>query len=310
MKRRDVFTTNLIAVIVTLLGLLISNQGALQLAPEILPWIYWMLAICGAIFTFIYLVDISNAIRTERRRLQRLERRTKALPTFVVLTYRRDHFTFFADGSARLQWIFDIDGSEADTQTTEILFPILAEIHEGDQDGKPADNTVKIEKFSINGLEVANPQRFYAPREHRKRIGTPEDGIGGLLELGILKVPVQFEEGKTRHRVVLELLLTEAFANLLEVEHVYIDVPIVTESLEVVLDSPDGRISHLWDKEKTLVAALGVVDMTDPDETHRQRHRWREGEDGKLVWSTESPKLGYRYRIRFQLDGADRKPPA
>jgi hypothetical protein len=299
-KIRDIILSSLITLTVTLLGLLLKAPGITQIERG---WIYSALsglAVCGI---FIILNKLIVDLREEAHRVretQQLGRWSQCLPSFVVMNDRRDHFVFDEEGNATLHWSFDIDGALSGAKPEEILWPIFAEVT---PDLKSIREAVKVEAFSVDGIAM-NPKQVYLPQEIRERIIPAKDEIGHLMGFGVLRIPLRFEPGRTRRRINLTLRLEKSFTNLAKVEHVYVDVPILTHRLTTVLEySGKGRISLVMvGDDPPLIATLGMVDTLDPGETYTQRDRCQPSDDGKLVWTTDYPKLGYRYKLRFFVD--------
>ncbi|HEX7180361.1 MAG TPA: hypothetical protein VF756_00855 [Thermoanaerobaculia bacterium] len=303
MRLRHIIASALIPLAVGLLGMVIADLNVFKIDETALPWIYALAVGCIGVSILIYLHELLQNLRAATKELEEKEQliaHTKALPSFVFMKNRCDRFIFDREGTATLLWSFEIDGSLSKAETTEILFPIFAEIGPEAQSFKTA---IKVEALTVDGKRM-NPKQTYIPLEAREKIGASADDMGQRMEFGALKVPVVFSRGGTLCKVELKLKLENSFPNLSKREFVYVDVPIVTEQIKVILESAtEGRIAFLpWQKDDTLIATSGMVENRDPGETHRQRNRWRQTEEKTLVWQTDYPKLGYRYKLSFYLD--------
>jgi hypothetical protein len=279
--------TNVLVAVLTAVGIIIAQDKVFQNDPKFFIWLCYLIVAAGTVFlASMHLRIAYNDLAASRRRAEHLE----AIPSFVVMENRRDHFQIHDSGSAKIKSSFDLS-TDVDGVLREIMFPIFAE-----RPTATNNSPVKVERVVVDGRDEM-PAESYFPLQVRHLFKSKAGSLP--VEYGVLKVPVQLQRGMHSH-VEFELTL-DAFHNRFVKEFAIVDIPYITKALEVVIECPDGYMVRPCEPvDETIVATSSIVENKDPSETASQRHEWRTS-GRSLVWTTEHPKLGYRYKVYFHL---------
>jgi hypothetical protein len=101
----------------------------------------------------------------------------------------------------------------------------------------------------------------------------------------------------------MEFTLLGAFANSAFGDYVIVDIPYLTEALEVEIKSANTAkrvlLARKDEKGQTIDAYGEMMDMYDHHESQFQTDRAKQVND-MVIWESEDPKLGYRYWIWFR----------
>jgi len=279
---------SLVSVVVTLLGVVITEASGLNEAGFVLPLAYGSLGVALFILAGIYGNAFLADLRAERRKLHFGTLVNRAIPKLVVFAKREDILTIRADGNANLEWRFDLVAPRREA-ISELTFPIYGEVD--DLSAAPTD-FVEIECVEVNG-EVQTGK--LEPRELRKSL---TKGRPSLL-YSVLRVPVDLGVGKESCSLRVRLGLKGIFPRVADWEAFYVDIPYLTEELQVTVRSDAGRVRRPLRDGAVVTAMSGLMEVFDDAESASQAVRCNPVGEA-LVWKTRTPKLGYRYQVRFQ----------
>jgi hypothetical protein len=283
---------SLLSVVVTLLGVVITEASGLNEAGFVLPLAYGSLGVALFILAGIYGNAFLFDLRAERRKLHFGTLVNRAIPKLVVFAKREDVLTIGENGNASLEWRFDLVAPRGEP-ISELTFPIYGEVD--DLSTAQAD-FVEIECVEVNA-EVQTG--VLEPRELRESLTT---GRPSLL-YSVLRVPVDLGDGKESCSLRVRLRLKGIFPRAADWEAFYVDIPYLTEELQVTLRSQAGRVQRPLGDGAVVRAMSGLMEVPDDAESASQAVRCNP--IGRaLVWKTSTPKLGYRYQVRFQCQSS------
>jgi hypothetical protein len=293
---REILLTNIIVLTFSIIGGLIAIQGAIPPA-HLVYFLYVSFGLCMFSLILVYLNIMTRQFIRIKREAELTQMVLNALPTFYRMTRRQDRFVVGDTGSVTLHWDFDLE-MDLEEPLRDILFPVFAECH---KPGEGHGSAVVIDTLTVNGRSE-NVGHCYSP----KQIRAPFHGVTGgnepSMEFGILKVPVDFVRGKGRCSIAVQMTIHNAFPNVLSKEFVIVDIPSITERLEVIIEGSAGYLVRPSDLvDDTILATVSTVEFRDLAETHKQNRNWQVKNDS-IVWNCEFPKIGYRYLVFFRIE--------
>lgn len=227
-----------------------------------------------------------------------------AVPTVVVFKRQHVAITVGEQGEAELEWTLDVELDPVNPPR-ELRIPLWKEIPSESAAGRG----VSVLSIKVEGREHLRPgQNPYELIEVRRRFGS-----GLWSEFGVLRIPLIY--GMTRQLVQARVNLATAFPRVadrggdawtLEIGH-------LTEMVEVTVRPRIGYgqvITMPPPVEEAIRCGSAIsVGGIDYEETLLRSQEYREvEEDGgtHLEWKGWRPKLGYLYRVRFQILPTDR----
>jgi hypothetical protein len=289
---------SLISIAATLLSVLISISTGISNSRYAVPALYVFLvstlALCAGIYLSAYLQDLKVA-RRDFANAQLLER---VVPTFIMFRRRVDTFSVERDGDAMLTWDFELSSSLG-ASLTELNFPIVAEYE--DVIIREESPLVVAEYVETNG-ERQDASDAYRVMERHALLSDKGVPTRRLTEHALLRVPIALEDDSSVCRVRVTLRFCQLFRMPQDRKWLIIDVPYSTERLTVTINSPGQTVRRdLRQGGVTLAAAASLLNTTDVVETSKQNQLCRQI-GSSIVWETESAKIGYRYRLFFQLE--------
>jgi hypothetical protein len=284
---RSALIASLLSVVITLLGVVITEASGLDEVDRVLPLAYGGLVVALLALSGVYVSAYVSDLRAERRGLHFGTLVNRAIPTLVTFSRREDVLTMKDNGDANLEWRFDLVAPQEEA-ISELTFPIYGEV----ADAEKSSDFVEIESVEVNGQ-----QRSGVLEQRELRRSLREDRPSLLYS--VLRVPVDLGEGEERCSLRVRLQLNGIFPRAADWEAFYVDIPYLTEDLRVILRSEDSRVQRPLDGGGVVKAMSGLMEVSDEAESASQTTRCHQvGET--LIWTTITPKLGYRYQVRFQ----------
>ncbi len=290
---RGALTASLLSILVTLLTVLVTARSGLDqrvlVQVLVLLGISATLTALGFVYAHAYLQDL-RSVKAELLAADLVER---AIPRYVTFKKRLDVLTVQRNGDATLEWHFVLESRPEDS-ISELSFPCFAET----APGKPEWTAISVASIRVNGVDQTTVDTF-TPVERRIQVV----GARGpqLIEYGLLRVPVQLEDGRRRSEVKVVLDLSDVFPASDRLETFYVDIPYITEELRVVVRGKDVPALRSPHAPHAVTAESGLMTTNDPTEAIKQSPLCRQVGD-ELIWETTSPKMSYRYKVSFRLD--------
>jgi len=286
---------SILSIIVTLLSVLISVSFGTHNANYAIPAVYIGLVVSlmalGAIYLAAYRVDLA---RTQND-IRDAERLSRVVPTLITFRRRSDTLVVERDGNGILTWDFELS-SDPSVTVTELNFPFYLEVPSKNAPPRP----VIIDSVEVNG-EFHEPQGVYEFVERRVPVSHGGTTAAYLVEYGRLRVPVDLGQGREICRVRVRIKLYGVLLTHVPTNYLLVDIPYVTEQLVVTIMSPSSTVrKYLGRGGVALEVSAGLMDTPDPTEIAIQNHQCRQAGPA-LIWETDSSKLGYRYKLYFQL---------
>jgi hypothetical protein len=221
----------------------------------------------------------------------------RVIPTLVTFTRREDQLIVDTNGDGILTWTFHLV-ADLGRDISELTFPVYVEIPLK----QIVDRAITVEAVEVNG-ESRDPTGMY--REVEKRYPDnrlPDDPE--MIQYAQVTIPVPLRRGQAECQIRVRLRLWNTFPHLKTAEALFVDIPYVTEQLRVEISAEQHlvRIPYHEPEEPTSAvrAASSLMQTFDSDESLLQSRLCKERE-GRLVWITNSAKLGYHYRVYFRL---------
>jgi|SRR5580692_5911504 hypothetical protein len=255
----------------------------------------WFWVIPLAIIVLTYLVTATLDLREQYVRLGATVDRLKALPTSLIMTARRDEFTIFPDKSCQLDYHFTVD-CDPQAAINALHFPIMSNINpDGSNDGRQVD--------VISVIVNRRPFLVKDVYEQRRKIFFLDLNDNAVpMRFGVVKAPINFEPGTRTYDVHIALRLIGTFDNIYDHEYVIVDVPYLTQSLEVAIRFDGGSIEQSQSGKSAIEAYSEFVDLYDDAESLRQLKNLSYEGEHKILWKCTYPNLAYRYRIWFRCE--------
>jgi hypothetical protein len=286
----------LITNIATLL-LSVSLEKSGYVADSLRGHAEWFWIIPLAIILLSYLVTATLDLRDQYVRLGATVDRLKALPRSLIMSTRRDEFTIFPDKSCQLNYHFKVD-CDPQASINALHFPIMSNINpDGSDDGR------RIEVISV----IVNRRSFQVDTvyEQRRKIffaGTIDNPVP--MQFGVVKAPINFEPGVRTYDVHIALRLIGSFDNIYDHEYAIVDVPYLTQTLDVVIRFDAGSIEQGQSQsDKSAIEAYSeFVNLYDGAESLRQLKNLSYEGEHRILWKCTYPNLAYRYRIWFKCE--------
>jgi hypothetical protein len=292
---RNTFVASVISVLITLLAVVASDANDLKEADKVLPVVYVLIALASAVLIGVYAEAFIREFRAERKKLKFATLLTNTTPTFVSFTSREDLLTLRASGDATLEWHFELSVPQ-DISITNLPIPIYTVIDtESDGGGDYDWGRISLETVEVNG-EVQNSGQL---SRQELRLAQVQDRPS--FQRWVLNVPVDLGEGKGSCSLKIRLTLRGVFTSAGDIETFYVDIPYLTESLIVTVCAPECKVREPIDIG-AIHAASASMEAEDAREAVSQSEKCR-AVGPALVWKTAAPKMGYRYMLRFRVEG-------
>lgn len=243
------------------------------------------------------------SLYVENSQLIRKHKSIESIPQFIRFIHRRDVVTIVDAETVHYNYSVTIE-TKREEACTSLLLPIEFDLGFTKKDKDDRDffrNAVEMVYLEVDGRRkpIDSTVQF---RELRKVIpDSAHDIHKGVTIYGLLDIPVPLGIGYTRCKVELEFIARKAFSKLFQREFIYIDIPYVTESMDIrIKGAGELRVRGVEGESGEIVEAkshfLQRVDHAETLEEKKNLHEWQTG----IVWRTQYPKIGYRYVIWFQ----------
>ncbi len=238
-----------------------------------------------------------------------------SVPTMVRFRSRIDRLTVASDGSGTLKWFFEIERGACRQNLASLELPVFFEevTNLGDLvAGRLAESApnfpVQIVEVVADGQDRTDEVELTLD-EVRSSIGTHR-----CFEYGRISVPVRWTDQRPRTTLEITMHINRlSFPGSDRVDgSLVVDVPYVTDVLRVEIEhesSNDSIAPLLSSKQQSnfrpVVATSALMPLQDQVETEAESGRLAT-DAGRLVWATDSPKVGYRYEIHYRSISHDR----
>jgi hypothetical protein len=286
------FTASLVAIAISTLTFLLSQLdvgGGLATAV-----VYVFFAAAVATLVLVQLKERAQELRDAKEDLDLEETVKETIPTNLWFRRRTDVLTLGDGGDAELEWDFEL-ALPGDDGESRLNFPIFAE-----SDGSDTEYPIAVKSIKVDGV-ARETRDALEPIEFRKSLvpGRPSS------QYAVLTVPVGLGpmHGDSC-RVQITLAFNGVFRNAFDDDSWSVDIPHVTESLEVTIRAPQKRVGLPVNTDNPVEAISALMDVPDHEESTEQSKQSDYVEDS-LHWKTTSPKLGYRYKVHFRVESRD-----
>lgn len=274
---------NIIVVVISLLATALSSKILDEKKVDF--FCFLLICVLSEVVVVIYLfcavteLKEQNKIKREQGYLQQV------LPHLLFFSKRNDFFTVLPNGDGELLWSFHII-KEAEELLQFLYFPVSFERKKDDFNLERM--YVKIIGSKLDGKNcLAN----YNIKSVSHEMELP-------VELGYIEIPVLLDIGKKEFDLDIHIKIEGLFKNFETKEFVYVDVPYVTESLEVKISVSSGYNINICNP--FFEACEEGSQNSDSAEISRQMSKCDIISD-RIQWRTLYPKLGYRYKIQFRV---------
>ena len=299
-SRRRQFTTafvaSIVSIVVTLLGIVLTQASASRNGRYAVPALYVFivagLLLLGLLHLRAYIGDLFEI----RRGLRDYEIFRRSVPTLVTFRNREDTLTVEPSGDGLLAWSFELVANSLE-HIVELTFPIYVEVPADD----PPPQPITVEQIEVNGRRRSITD-VYKPIEKRHPLDRPTDERV-VIEYGLLRVPVELEAGRRFCRVRVTMRLAKAYLHQFRLDPLFIEIPYVTEKLCVRVRSRGLSVRPRPEEAggPTVMAMSSQMHTFDPTDSTKQSNLCKE-HGGELLWETDSPKLGYQYKVFFRVE--------
>jgi len=254
----------------------------------------------------LYLMEAIHDYKTEHRQLKSVleaDKSRHAIPRYIRVTERRDKLVVDELGNATLEWLFVVTGLDK-SNTRSLELQIYSE-HKQVDSKLPGDNfksNIEIVEMKVAGQKIETASEAYTPLEIRYPIA----GEHHPMEFGILRVPTDLSniEALAPTEIRMTMRLKDTFFRAQKMDFFVVEIPQLTNKISVTLESKNQDYIVIvppdaWDEK--IKAQMGHSGTLDTAETLSQSDKVFQSSDGKLIWESEYPKLGYRYLLSFRL---------
>lgn len=271
---------NLIVIIISLLATWLSYSTLdVELNKKLC---FWLIIVLSEIVILIYMYCAIEELKEQNNVKKEQELLLQVLPHLLFFLERKDLFTIMLNGDGELLWNFHIK-KEVEGPIS-LYFPVSFERQESDFDEK--NEYVTIVNSLLNGKK-------WSAKYTTKSISHKEKYP---FETGYIEVSLQSEK---EFNLELRIRIKGLFKNFQTKEFIFVDVPYVTEKLEVAIGASDDY--GLDVVNPFFEASEGCSDNIDSPETISQVKDCYVTPT-KIFWNCQYPKLGYHYRIQFRMN--------
>lgn len=274
---------NLLIVIISLLA---TSLSCVTLDVEIVKKLcLWLIILLSAVVILIYFYCAISELNDQYKVKKEQETLQQVLPHLLFFSRRKDYFTVLPNGDGELLWSFHII-KEAEEPLQFLYFPVSFERNKDDFNLK--NMYVEIIRSTLDGKRcLAN----YNVKSVSHEIDLP-------MESGYIEVPVLLDMGKKEFDLEIYIKIKGLFKNFAIKEFVFVDIPYVTEKLEVKINVSSGYNINIINP--FFEACEECSQNSDSAEISRQMSKCNIITD-RIQWRTQYPKLGYHYKIQFRV---------
>ena len=274
---------NLLIVIISLLA---TSLSFVTLDIKIVKKLCILLIILlSAIVILIYFYSAISELKEQYKVKKEQETLQQVLPHLLCFSKRKDYFTILPNGDGELLWSFHII-KEAEEPLQFLYFPVSFERQKDDFDFKNV--YVEVIRSTLDGKKcLAN----YNVKSVSHEIELP-------IESGYIEVPVLLDMGKKEFDLEISIKIKGLFKNFAIKEFVFVDIPYVTEELEVKVNASSGYNINIINP--FFEASEECSQNSDSAEMSRQMSKC-DIISNRIQWKTQYPKLGYHYKIQFRV---------
>ncbi len=225
-----------------------------------------------------------------------------AVPRRIRCKHREDIVRFNHDESADFLWDLTLQSEPGDS-IARVLFPITFE--------RAQDPSCPVVPISVTRLRVNGKEKVAKGAYKRRQTRFIEGHNELVMEDGLVEIPVDLGFGTEECSVQIEMKVYCAFPKCREREYVVVDIPYLTEHLtvKILCESKLCAKGVARDHgEEVLEASNIFMETFDIHETKIQ-HINVTLLDDQVIWRTAYPKLGYRYKVWFRIEGLADQPP-
>lgn len=252
-----------------------------------------LLIVLSMILVAIYLYLAGIDYKDNREQLIKTKKDLEylsALPRTIIFKKRKDIFTIYDNGDAKLEWNFQIE-KKTDNNIEFINFPVICERR---------DNNISMEFASVEIKEViVNGKKLNNATYELKSLNSSKENTR-TVEIGSIHVPLYLsKEDKDTIDITISLNFKDIFFEYERGEFVVVDVTYITKEIEllVVPESPNKRIEVVDNFFNAHEVNGNNADLVEQTEQAQKCST----DGNKLRWHTEYPKLGYRYEVSFKI---------
>ncbi len=283
---RNSLVINILSVIVTIGVTVLSFTKLNQKVVSIIcvTLLIFLLFIIIYIYISDAIKDYKDLVNSDELKQEQLEL-LKAMPHLLAFSKRNDNFNVLKNGDGILKWHFHIK-KETKEKLQYLYFPIVFEL----DDVNEKNSNVQIIESKING-EYCQAEYVF------KSISLVDNG--DPLETGYILVPTLLDIGKREFDLYLNIKIKKLFKRYDIKEFIIVDIPYITKEMKVTINVDDGY--NLKPITNFLEVHESSANNFDAGEMHRQTSNCKINSES-LVWEAEYPKLGYQYKISFQME--------
>jgi len=285
-----------LSIVVTLLGVLLTKAAIPGNSRYAIPALYLAIIVALLILGFVHVNAHIAELRRLRREITGADTLDRLVPTYVRFKRREDLLVVEPNGNATLTWNFELV-CDSHQHITELTFSIYAEVPAE----KPPEPAIMVERIEVNG-QARETVGVYQLVEKRKPMDRPPNEQK-IIQFGLLRIPVDLERGHERCNVRVVTKHYCAYPRVFDVAPLFVDIPYLTEQLRVTVVAKGYAVRRPPGKSPPVEAMSSLMHTEDSEEANRQSMLCTQ-QGSQLVWSTDSPKLGYHYKVFFRLEQA------
>jgi hypothetical protein len=295
-KLKSTFVASVVSILVTLLATVLawtSRSGNNRYAvPALYIFIIAGLLLLGLVHLRAYIADLTDV----RKELKNYEVMSRCVPTLVTFKSREDTLLVESTGDGWLTWDFHLEAAVPD-HASELTFPVYVELEAAKMPPEP----IRVERLEVNGRR--RPTADVYKRIERRQPQDRPRAEEMLIEYGLLRVPVELEPGNRSCHVQVTTKLIGAYSHLFQSDPLFIEIPYITEKLRVKIYSRGLTVRRISPElgGPWVIAMSSQMHTFDPEDSSRQSRLCVE-RAGELLWETDSPKLGYQYKVHFRVE--------
>jgi hypothetical protein len=239
--------------------------------------------------------DLREAVKNRTQCLKAIEK----VPSLVIFKKRSDAITVYPNGDALFEYSHTV-AIESDQVKPILHFPVLVDL---DQKATEFGRRVQLEDIIVNNVRIPTHGAYTSKEVRHPNPCLPNNPVP--TEYGVVSVPVKLGQGYNECDLVMRFRLKGVFTNSSVRDYVIVDIPYMTEELEVRIMPQDANESVIllerMDDARLFIDAYGeMMDMYDHRESLMQSESIRHKNE-VIVWRTSMAKLGYRYKLWFRI---------
>jgi hypothetical protein len=309
-KSKQSVTNVIIGLFSIVFGFLISVFINEALLIKYNNLIIGLIVLVFCAIALLYFTDTLEQVRDTHKEvegdLNAIDDKWNALdkvPSLVTFLERTDTIKVTDAGDGIFESFYQVEyNSDDDAGIHHLHFPVILDLVGMEEE---SGGNVEVQSILVDGVRKSTHDA-YSAREIRK----PHNPNRGTLpqEYGIVNVPVELNSQHKRAAIILKVKYKSIFKSHRTGDYVIVDIPYVTKELNVSIHAENNNSEVVPSPgPHTIEAKCEMMELEDRIEEIHQLPNVS-NKPKSIEWHTKNAKIGYRYRLHFQVVDAEDRP--